>query len=538
MSDLFDYNILGIHAPVFVGIVLAAVVGFVFLRLLGLRRESGMWLALAVLCLVLSGRSNEKFYSPSNVVNLVRLISYLGIFAVGLTFVIVTGGIDLSVGSVIGLTGVLIAKQVLAATTETEVAPLSHMLGVGLGLGLLAALMAAWALADRYRTAAALTLAGYAVLALGCVGLSYSDAGTGVAAVDAGLSTLGSLGGAGGAGPFNAAARAAVLGLGLLLAAFGLRFRGAFGWAVAVLVGYHFYALLDLSFTGGLPLWLAILVALAASTAVGLAQGLLLTKLNLQPFIVTLGVMLLIRGVSQVIVEGGTLSIQNEALKTLDRGGLFYQTTQTPQGPFTYPLLPYPVLIFLAVLAAAGYALHFTVFGRYVYAIGGNRDAAEYSGLPVKRVETATYAISAFLGGVAGVCFAAYIGQMSQQVGIAYELLAIAACVLGGCSLRGGEGTIVGVVIGTAVMRVIENGIIMFQWPYKDAAGNDKIWTLSSDYTFIIFGAVILVAIVLDQVAHILQAKRRTRTVTPAPPPKPPEPAGGFEVVQPSKALS
>src|SRR6185436_18642656 len=100
------------------------------------------------------------------------------------------------------------------------------------------------------------------------------------------------------------------------------------------------------------------------------------------------------------------------------------------------------------------YLLHFTVFGRYVYAIGGNRDAAAYSGINVKRVETMTYVISSGLAGVAGICYAAYIGQMSQQVGVAYELYAISAVVLGGCSLRGGEGTVLGVVIGSAIMRV------------------------------------------------------------------------------------
>ena len=126
------------------------------------------------------------------------------------------------------------------------------------------------------------------------------------------------------------------------------------------------------------------------------------------------------------------------------------------------------MLIFAAVARSATYVLHFTVFGRYVYAIGGNRDAAEYSGINVKRVETMTYVISSGLGGIAGVCYAAYIGQMSQQVGVAYELYAISAVVLGGCSLRGGEGTVLGIVIGSAIMRVIDNGINMFQIPYED----------------------------------------------------------------------
>ncbi len=163
------------------------------------------------------------------------------------------------------------------------------------------------------------------------------------------------------------------------------------------------------------------------------------------------------------------------------------------------------------VALVAAYLLHFTVFGRYVYAIGGNREAAEYSGMPVRRVETLTYVISSLSGGIAGVCYAAYIGQMSQQVGIAYELYAIAAAVLGGVSLRGGEGTVVGSIIGSCIMRVIDNGINMFQWRYRDPSGAARIFRLDNNWTFIIIGAVILVAVILDQVAHLVQAKRRIR---------------------------
>jgi ribose transport system permease protein len=126
-------------------------------------------------------------------------------------------------------------------------------------------------------------------------------------------------------------------------------------------------------------------------------------------------------------------------------------------------------------------------------------------------LETLTYVISSGLGGVAGVCYAAYIGQMSQQVGIAYELYAIAAAVLGGCSLRGGEGTVLGIIIGSAIMRVIDNGINMFQVRYRDESGIHRIWRLDSNWTFVIIGSVILVAVILDQVVHIVQAARRTR---------------------------
>jgi ribose transport system permease protein len=341
-----------------------------------MRREIGIGVALFVLCLGL-WISNSDFLGPSNAINTLRQISMLGIFAIGISFVIITGGIDLSIGSVIGLTGVLIAKM------SSPNSP----------------------------------------------GLGY-------------------------------------------------------------------------------PLWVGILVGLAAALAIGLVQGLLITRLRLQPFIVTLGGMLLIRGLSQTIVEGGTISLGGSPLLRLANGGVLQLGTDA--------LIPYPMLIFLGVIGIATYVLHFTVFGRYLYAIGGNREAAEYSGIAVQRVETISYVISAGLGGVAGVCYAAYIGQMSQQVGIAYEMYAIAAAVLGGCSLRGGEGTILGIVIGSAMMRVIDNGINMFQLPFVDPDGIPRIWRLNPNWTFIIIGAVILLAVILDQVVHMVQSKRRLRRAASA----------------------
>ena len=324
-----------------------------------LRREFGMFVALAVICLGL-WFSNGDFLSASNIENTVRQIAMLGTFAIGLAFVIITGGIDLSVGSIVGLTGVLLAK---------------------------------------------LTIGG------------------------------------------------------------------------------------DEAY--GLDPWVAVPVVLLVIAGIGLVQGLLITRLDLQPFIVTLGGMLLLRGVSQTIVRGGNLSLSGSPLVRLASG--------------------WPLVIFVTVAVVGAYLLHFTVFGRYVYAIGGNRDAARYSGINVRRVETLTYVISALSAGIAGLCYAAYIKEMSQQVGISYELYAIAAAVLGGCSLRGGEGTILGVAIGTFVMRVIQNGINMFRIGYHDAHHRHVYWTLDTNWENIIIGGVILTAVILDQVTHLVQHRRRTR---------------------------
>ena len=340
-----------------------------------MRRELGMFVALVLMCLALAW-SNPAFAGHANALNTSRQVAMLAIFAVGLAFVIITGGIDLSVGSVIGLTGVIIAK--MSAPPP------------------------------------------------------------------------------------------------------GMR----------------------------MPLLLGIAVAIGVALLIGLVQGLLITRLDLQPFIVTLGFMLLLRGVSQTIVSGGNITITDTIVRAnevvtypsltrfmdLVNEGLVYVGGK--------PLITWPVVICLAVIAVATYVLHFTVFGRYVYAIGGNRDAARYSGIPVKRVETMTYVISAGLAGLAGVLYASYISQMSQDVGQAYELIAIAAAVLGGCSLRGGEGTILGVVIGCTIMRVIDNGINMFQV---------GAWKPDENWRYIIIGSVILIAVILDQSVHIVQERRRTR---------------------------
>ena len=363
--------ILGMNVWMLVGFLVVLIAGFVPMRVAGLRRESGMFVALVALCLLLF-YFNPTFLGQSNVSNTTRQISMLGVLAIGIGFVIVTGGIDLSIGSIVGLTGVLIAK--ISSQAEG--------------------------------------------------GMGYS-------------------------------------------------------------------------------LWIGIPIALAVATLIGLLQGALITRLGLQPFIVTLGFMLTLRGVSQVITQSGTLSLGSSPLLKLANGGIWEVNGD--------PIIPYTLIIFVAVLLIAAYVLHFTVFGRYIYAIGGNRDAAEYSGINVKKIETMTYVISAFLAGVAGVCYASYIGQMSQQVGIAYELYAIAAAVLGGISLRGGEGSIVGIVIGAAIMRTINNGINMFQFAYTDERGIARYWTIKPEWELVIVGFVILLAVILDQLVHIVQARRRTR---------------------------
>jgi len=344
-----------------------------------LKRELGMLVALIAMGAIVF-MSNDKFLGLSNSGNLLRNTSMLGIYSIGMAFVIITGGIDLSLGSLIGLTGVLLAK--FCAQDDPA----------------------------------------------------------------------------------------------------------CYGWSLWV----------------GIPLTLAIMLA------IGLIQGLIITMLDLQPFIVTLAGMMIFRGVAQTIGEGGTLSIGDIPLAKLANGGFLVNHGSA--------LISWPLIIFVLVCLFFAYLLHFTVFGRYVYAIGGNRDAAKYSGLNVKRIETMTYVISAGLAAVSGICYASYIGGMNQDVGRGYELYAVAAAVLGGCSLRGGEGTIFGVVVGAGMYTVIYNAINMFQLKYHDAAGKLMTFRPSTNWTDWIIGIVILIAVVLDQVAKVIQARRRIKKVAANPP--------------------
>ncbi len=161
------------------------------------------------------------------------------------------------------------------------------------------------------------------------------------------------------------------------------------------------------------------------------------------------------------------------------------------------------MMIFLAVVLVATYVLHFTVFGRYVYAIGGTATRPSTRGSTSSASRTSTYVISSFLGGVAARVLRG-VHRADEPAGHRLNCT-IAAAVLGGVSLREAR-TVLGIIIGSAVMHAIDNGINMFQVLYTDDRGIRRIWRLDPNWTFVIIGTVILVAVVLDQVVHMVQA--------------------------------
>jgi ribose transport system permease protein len=317
-----------------------------------MKKELGIFVLLIVLCIIVSAY-NPNFLLPNNLQNLARQIGMFGIFSIGLGLVIITGGIELSVGSLMALLGVLMSMM--------------------------------------------LTEWGYGV----------------------------------------ALAVAACIGIAMVLS---------------------------------------------------LGHGLLITRLNMQPFIVTLCGLLFYRGLARFITRDETKGFGSVAgldfLRFLANGNLFG--------------IPMPFVLLIIISLITWVVLHRSVYGRYLFATGRNAEAARYAGIDTKNIVTATYVISGALTAISGIMFAFYTNSVSPaNHGNAYELYGIAAAVLGGCSLRGGEGSVVGILIGTALLQVLRNLVNLLGIP--------------SSLDFAVMGAVILIGVMADQ---IFTERRNRRQVT------------------------
>ena len=235
----------------------------------------------------------------------------------------------------------------------------------------------------------------------------------------------------------------------------------------------------------------ALATVLLLSLLIGLAHGLLITKMKLQPFVVTLCGLLLYRGFARYITDDQSQGFGSsyEGLRQVAIGKLPL--------PFTHEFsLPYPFLLMLGIAIVAAIFLNQTIYGRYLLALGRNETAARYSGINTDRMTILAYVICSFLAGVGGILFALDVNSIQPSgLGEFYELYAIAAAVLGGCSLRGGEGTILGVIIGSAVLRVLYNAINILHIP--------------THLEFAIIGTVILAGVITDELVKRLAARRR-----------------------------
>jgi ribose transport system permease protein len=239
-----------------------------------------------------------------------------------------------------------------------------------------------------------------------------------------------------------------------------------------------------LTMNAGFGIGAAVASAIGLSLVVGLAQGLVITWLGVQPFVVTLGSMLLLRGFAEVLTGGTDIGFQGKfpGFRFLGEGvGLG---------------LPMPFWFAVCAIAVTAFLMHRTLFGRYCYAIGSNAEAARLSGVPVQRIRLITFVASAGLSGVAGVLYVAYLPSATPSLGSAYELHAVAAAVLGGCSLLGGRGSVFGVLIGAGIMQITFNAVNLV---------GKSLWQN------VVAGGVILAAVIVDRVFEKNASRRRVK---------------------------
>jgi ribose transport system permease protein len=239
----------------------------------------------------------------------------------------------------------------------------------------------------------------------------------------------------------------------------------------------------------GLPWPLATLLVLGIGVIIGLAHGLLITKLKLQPFVVTLCGLLIYRGIARFYTADATAGFKFGAnfpdLEWLTTGRTDIVALLTGGSMQSIPI-PHAFFIMLVIAAIMWVVLHRSVFGRHLYAVGKNEEAARYSGIRTARVIVAAYVICATLAALSAIFFAMYTRSiLPSGHGNFYELYAIAAAVLGGFSLRGGEGSIVGVVLGTVLLQVLQNLVNLLGIP--------------SSLNFAVMGSVILIGVIADQ---------------------------------------
>jgi ribose transport system permease protein len=232
--------------------------------------------------------------------------------------------------------------------------------------------------------------------------------------------------------------------------------------------------------TNGLPIWLAILLGLLSGTLCGFFNGIIVAKFRVPAFIVTLAMLNMARGLAYIYSGGRSTRIMDENFAKIGTGLLF-------------GVIPFPVIYMIISIVIFVILLNHTKFGTYVYAVGGNRESAHLSGVPIQKVEILVFTITGFLAAFAGLVLSSRMFSGQPAAGVGYELDAIAACVLGGISMSGGIGRISGTVIGAMVIGIISNGLNLI--------GVSSFWQL------LIKGTIILIAVLIDSQKGRLAAK-------------------------------
>ncbi|WP_053955484.1 ribose ABC transporter permease [Inediibacterium massiliense] len=227
--------------------------------------------------------------------------------------------------------------------------------------------------------------------------------------------------------------------------------------------------------SSGVHVFLSVAIALVIGVLAGCFSGMIISKGKVQPFIATLVTMTVLRGATLVFSDGKPITLAGDQTSELFSnigGGYFLK-------------IPIPVYLMVLVFILSYYILTQTRIGRYIYALGGNEEASKLSGLRVSNIKLSVYAISGFLAALAGIITTSRISSADPNAGIGYELDAIAAVVLGGTSLAGGAGSVLGTIIGALIIGILNNAL--------------NLLNVSSYYQMIAKGAVILIAVLSDR---------------------------------------
>ena len=220
----------------------------------------------------------------------------------------------------------------------------------------------------------------------------------------------------------------------------------------------------------GLPSIAAIPIAMGAGTLVGVFNGVVVSRTTIPPFIVTLATMNIGRGFVKIYTQNKTIMVDDELFGFIGTGYIWK--------------VPAPVVFMVVIIAVTGFLLAFSKFGRHIYAVGGNRQAAVYAGINASRITFTVYILAALFASFAGIISASRTFSGQFNVGEGTEMDAIAAVILGGTSMSGGVGTISGTIIGCFIIAVLSNGMNLL--------GIDSSWQ------FVVQGIVILIAVMID----------------------------------------
>ena len=230
---------------------------------------------------------------------------------------------------------------------------------------------------------------------------------------------------------------------------------------------------------------LATLIAILSGVVIGLVNGFFINKLSIPPLITTLGSMTALRGVTMLLTDGKGVTIQNRAYSVIGQGYIFENVLGST--------IPVPVVIMVCAFILGYVILEKTKLGRYIYGVGDNEEATRLSGVNVQKVKYSVYALSGLLSAIAGIVAVSRLMSAQPTTGDGYELQIITAVVLGGVSIKGGEGRIAFVIIGVFIMGVLANGMIMLN--------------IQAFYQLVVRGCVLLLAVSYDRLMEKQRAK-------------------------------